>query len=385
MQGLGEEGIDLSFEDLDFVEDATQTEEESGENPNEQTEDHTAAEENEAAGQEATSEETSEEAEDNSNETTEGATPETVGGESAEGEGEQTSPQLYHSLATTLKEKGVLTSADDSLLKDVKSIDEFVDLMKKEIKAQEYNDLTDTQKEVLTGIREGATVTTVEKFKSAMTKLDKIDDDLIEANEKVRQDLIYQDFLSRGFTPEKAAEQVDRAVKLGVDLKDAKDAYSSLRTAVKERYETAKAADIAKSTEEAEKVERRKENLKELILKKEEVIEGFKVPETTRKEVYEEMMKQVSINPKTKTPENSLMKYQRENPEEFSHKLYYLWKLSNGFKDLKYFGGKTKTSSVKDLERAIKNSTHIQGGGDPSYSDDINTGLLDVEDIVLPD
>ena len=79
------------------------------------------------------------------------------------------------------------------------------------------------------------------------------------------------------------------------------------------------------------------------------------------------------------------MKFQRENPAEFTQKLYYLWKMSNGFENLDYFKGKGRTSSVKALESAIKNSTHIQGGGNPSYNDDINASMLNLEDIVFPD
>jgi len=95
-------------------------------------------------------------------------------------------------------------------------------------------------------------------------------------------------------------------------------------------------------------------------------------------------MKHVSINPDTNKPENALMKYQRENPTEFSQKLYFLWKASKGFTNLDYFGNKKASSSVKNLERAIKQSTHVSGGGDPSYSDDINASLLDIGDIILP-
>ena len=385
MPGLGEEGIDLSFEDLEFIEEVN---DETGEESNTETTeegDQAATEDAATEGSEGTEQEAAQEAEDN-DETIEGESPESVGGDSTEGDAEkQTSPQLYESLAAVLKEKGVLTSVDESSIKDIKDVDALVELVKSEIKAQELNDLTDTQKSILTGIRDGAAETTVTKFKDAMTKLDAIDEELIVADEKVQKDLIYQGHLSKGYSSEKAASLVDRSVKLGLTLEDAKEAHAELRTVVQSRYDSELAKEKATATTEAESVAKDKVALEKAILGNKEVIKGFDVPESTRKEVYQEMMENVSINPDTKEPENALMKFQRENPEEFTQKLYYLWKMSNGFDNLDYFKGKGTTSSVNALEKAIKNSTHIQGGGDPSYNDDINTGLLDIEDIIFPE
>jgi len=385
MPDLGEVGIDLSFEDLEFIDELNEAE---GTNPNEEsTEGESEASTESAAteGSEESEQEASQEVENN-DDTTEGESSESVSGDSTEGDAEQqTSPQLYESLASVLAEKGVLTSVDESSLKGIKDVDALVELVKKEIKAQEYNDLTDTQKTILTGIREGAAETTVTKFKDAMSKLDAIDDNLINSDENVQKDLIYQSYLSKGYAKDKAASLVDRSIKLGLTLEDAKEAYTDLKGVVKTRYETELEKEKTLAKEDAKTEAKDKAALEKSMLESKEVIKGIEVPENTRKEVYAEMMNHVSINPVTKEPENSLMKFQRENPTEFTQKLYYLWKMSNGFENLDYFKGKSGTSSVKALENAIKNSTHIQGGGDPSYSDDVNASMLNIEDIVFPD
>lgn len=382
MTGLESNGLDLNFEDLEFTveENLDEAEQEAAQNPNEEEADETDAIE----GSETEGEEAQAQTENNNDATTEGEDPEIVGGGSAEEEEEeQTSPQLYSTLANTLVEQGVLSSVDESSLKDVKDVEGFVELMKEQIKAQEFNDLSDTQKEILSGIREGASEDTVTQFKSAMTQLDAISEDQIAKDEQIAKDLVYQDFLSKGFSKENAAKQVDRAVKLGVIVDDAKEAHTNLKAVVLDRYNASKEADKGKLAEEDAQAVKDAETLKETILKGSKVMD-LDVPEETRKEVYAEMMKHVSVNPETKRPENALMKYQRENPAEFSQKLYFLWKASNGFTSLDYFGKKKASASVKDLERAIKQSTHISGGGDPSYSDDINASLLDIGDIVLP-
>ena len=382
MTNMGENGLDLNLDDLTFdLEDLNIGEEEiegaGQEGPQGTGDGEDASEGSEEGGGEAV-----QETEDNDT-ITEGDDPENVSEGSAEEEDEQSSPQLYSTLASTLVEQGVLTSVDESSLKDIKSVDEFVEVMKSQIKAQEFADLTDTQKEILTGIREGASEDTVSRFKNAMTQLDAISNEMIESNEAVQKDLVYQDYLSKGFSKEKASMMVDRIAKLGVLKDDAAEAHTNLKKLVKERYDASKAADIENASKEDLKAEQDAEKLRKAILEANKIMD-VEVPEVTRKEVYAEMMKHVSINPVTKKPENALMKYQRENPTEFSQKLYYLWKATNGFQNTEHFGNKKASRTVKDLERAIKQSTHVAGGGDPSYSDDINTSLLDIDDIVLP-
>ncbi len=379
MPGLGEDGLDLNFEDLEFIHEEDVNEGEEATNTStEESEGQPAAEGSEESGGEAV-----QETEDN-DAITEGEDPEIVGeGSAEEKEDEQTSPQLYSTLASTLVEQGVLTSVDESSLKDIKSVEEFVDIMKSQIKAQEFSDLSDTQKEVLTGIREGASNDTVTQFKNAMSQLDAIDEKMIAENQEVQRDLIYQGYLSKGFSKEKAAKMVDRSTQLKLLAEDAADAHADLKTVIKERFEVSKQADAAKLSDADAKAEAQAEALKDSILKTDRVMD-LEIPENTRKEVYEEMMKHVSVNPETNAPENALMKYQRENPTEFSQKLYFLWKASKGFTNLDYFGNKKASTNVRDLERAIKQSTHVSGGGDPSYSDDINASLLDIGDIILP-
>jgi len=386
MPGLGEDGLDLNFEDLEFIHE---------EDVNDGTEEGTADEQEEqegegaesAEGSEGSGEGAAEQTEDNQQEDegTEGVNPESVGtGATEDGEGEQTSPQLFNTLAATLKEQGVLTSVDESSLKNIKDVEDFIEVMKSQIKEQEFADLTDTQKEIVTGIREGATEDTVSQFKNAMTQLDAITPEMMEKDVNVQRDLIYQDYLSKGVSKEKAASLVERSEKGGFLASDSKEAHANLREVVTARFEASKQKDIAEKDAADRQAVKDAAALKESILESKKVM-NLEVPEATRKEVYEEMMRHVSINPVTKAPENALMKYQRENPTEFSQKLYFLWKASNGFENLDYFGQKKSSSNLKDLERAIKQSTHVAGGGDPSFNDDINTSLLDIDDIIIPD
>lgn len=388
---LGEEnGIDFNFEDLEFiggdvenlVDDDTGTKE-STESNEQQT---AASGENQkpAGSQEATQE--AAQTIENNEDTAEGENPERVGGKATDEDraSKESSPQLYHTLATLLKEEGVFSSVDESSLKDVNDVKTLVNVMKKQIQAEEFSDLTEQQKIVLADMRAGVEPTTASKFKTAMDKLDGVSDSLIEENKQARFDLIYQDFLAKGFDANKASKYANRSFELGEDKADALEARDSLKRAVKSQYDASKQRELDSAAEEKAKIAKGKEDLKERILKSPEIMEGVEVNEGLRHEIYDEMNNIVSTNPKTGVPENALMKYQRENPIDFSHKLYYMYKVTNGFKDLGYFGRRKESNTVKSLETALRQSTHVSGGGDPSFVDDGESHILDIGDLVLP-
>jgi hypothetical protein len=218
-----------------------------------------------------------------------------------------------------------------------------------------------------------------------MDNLNELDDAKISEDKQVRFDLIYQDYLAKGFAKEKAIKLSNRSFEMKDDVEDAREAKQSLIQAVTDRYKRSAQTEKDSAKAKLDAVAAEKDALKDKILKGKEVIKGFDVPDVLRKEVYEGMTKTVSTNPTTGTPENELMKFQRENPLEYSQKLYYLFKVTNGFNDMDYFKGKKTTSSVKALETALRQSTHVAGGGNPSFADDGESHTLDIGDLVLPE
>jgi hypothetical protein len=384
--------FDLNFEDLEFITEGEETVDDKKTKEGDKRSEGEAGENKpkgkDAGGSEKTTEETKETTKDNEGaaEKPTSKVSERVGGDATDGKSDkESSPQLYHTLAEVLKEQGVFSSVDESSLKDVNDVKTLVDVIKKQIEAEEFKDLTDAQKTVLADMRAGVEPTTAGKYKKAMDKLESITDEVITENKQARFDLIYQDFLSRGFSEDKANKYANRSFELKEDLQDAKEAKDSLRRNVTAQYDKLKEADLNKAAVERAKLEKSKEDLKDRILKTPEVMEGVEVNEGLRHEIYDLMNNMVATNPETGVPENALTKHQREDPIDYNYKLYYLYKVTNGFKDLGYFGRKVETSSTKKLEQALRQSTHVSGGGQSSFSDDVNASLLDIGDLVLPE
>lgn len=389
----GENSIGINFEDLQFIDEGVE-EQHNVKNPNE-VDDEKKGDNDDAAAKaaaeqanklETDEEKAAKEAEDNKEDDAEAVKArESKRTTDDDGDGEESSPQLYHSLAGLLHEKGVLSSVDESSIKDINDPETLVNAIKDQIKAEEFRDLTDQQKIVLNDMRAGVEPDTASKFKEAMDKLDAITEDVMQNDKQARFDLIYQDFRSRGFDHEKAERYSNRSFETKEDKQDAQEARDNLKRTVKNNYDSIKQKEIDAKDTALKSIEEDREKLKERILKTPEVMEGVDVNEGLRHEVYDEMNKIVSTNPETGKPENALQKLQRESPVDYSHKLYYLWKVTNGFKDLGYFGRRKNTSATKNLESALRQSAHVRGGGDAGFNDDVDSRLLDIGDLILPE
>lgn len=294
-----------------------------------------------------------------------------------------TSPDLYKSLVNVLAEEGVLTEVAED--KEIKSVNDVIDLIKGEISRQEFADLNDLQREAVEAYRAGIPVEKFNKQKEIEFQLEGITDEVIAEDENLRKQLIFQEFKLKGFSDDKAQKLTERSFNADEDIEDAKSALQSLKTNLKERFNEEKEALEQEKLAKIEREKNQQKTIKEKVFKTDEIIKGYKINEGLKKKIYSEIYNPTNINPHNGKRENNLMKYQRENPEEFMHKLYYLFTVTKGFEDFEYFQNKEKTKGVRDLEDALKRSSHVRGGGDPSFLDDKDSFDFEIGDELIVD
>mgnify|MGYP000867176542 FL=1 len=291
--------------------------------------------------------------------------------ETDQNDDETSSPPLYKSLASHLYDKGILASVDSSKIENVKTPEDLEALVIEQMKANEYKDLTDTQKEALEAFRNGVSVETFKQQKEIELELESITEEAIESDESLRRQIIHQGFINKGYSEDKALKLTNRSFEVGEDLQDSKDALEDIKLSVKERFTQQQEYEKNLKIQKEEEQKKQRELLENSILKTEEPIKGIKLNEITRKKVLDTMFVPVSKNPKTGEDENALMKAQREE-KDFAQKLYTVFTLSKGFKDFSIFGKQEKTNTINQLEKALKNNQHVLTGGDPSFIDDLN-------------
>lgn len=302
-------------------------------------------------------------------------TPESVGSgkenteekEDTTPKGNGTSPKnFYSSIAKALKEEGIFPDLDDEGLSKVKDPEDFRDLIDQQIKAS----LDERQKRIDEALNAGVEPTEIRKYENAINFLGSIKEENIsdegDKGEKLRKDLIYQDFINRGYSKERAAREVQKSFNAGTDIDDAKEALESNIGFFRDKYD--KLVNDAKSETEQEERERKEqaEKLKSLILNDKEVFGDLSVDKSTRQKIYDNIAKPVYKDPETGEYFTAIQKYEMENRTDFLKSIGLLFTLTDGFKNLDgLVKGKVKkevNKGLRELEHTLNNTARTSDG-----------------------
>lgn len=307
--------------------------------------------------------------------------PESVGSEKVDTQGKEditskeetgTSPKtnFYSSIASALKEEGILSALDEETLSKIQTLEDFAETMENELKAK----LDERQKRIDEALQVGVEPDEVRKYEGTINYLNTITEDAISdesANgEKLRKQLIFQDFLNRGFSKERAQRETQKSFNSGSDVEDAKEALASNKEYFQQEYEDLIAE--ARAEEEAEKARTKKEaeELKKSILDEKEIFKGLELDKTTREKVYNSISKPVYKDPETGQYLTAIQKYERDNRQDFLKKIGLLFTMTDGFTNLDKLVKPTATKQVKkslrELEHTI-NTTRRNTDGSLSF------------------
>lgn len=281
--------------------------------------------------------------------------------------GDGTSPKnFYSSIAKALKEEGIFPDLDDEGLSKVKDPEDFRDLIDQQIKAG----LDERQKRIDEALNAGVEPTEIRKYENTINFLGSIKEENIsdedDKGEKLRKDLIYQDFINRGCSKERAAREVQKSFNAGTDIDDAKEALKSNIDFFKDKYD--ELVNEAKSEAEQEEKERKEqaEKLKSSILNDKDVFGDLSIDKSTRQKIYDNIAKPVYKDPETGEYFTAIQKYEMENRTDFLKNIGLLFTLTNGFKNLDgLVKGKVKKEvkkGLRELEHTLNNTARTSDG-----------------------
>ena len=294
------------------------------------------------------------------------------GEETEPDEGNGTSPKakFYSSIAKALKEEGVFPDLDDDDTKSIKTPSDFLNIIEKQI--QEKFD--ERQKRIDDALNAGVEISEIKKYENTLNFLNSIDDNTIsdesDKGEKLRQQLIFQDYINRGYSKERAQKEVQKSFNAGTDIEDAKDALDSNKDFFKKEYKSL--VDSAKLEEEKAVSERKEqaEKLKKSIMDDDKLFGELKIDKGTRAKIYDNISKPVYKDPETGDFLTAIQKYEMENRTEFLKNVGLIFTLTNGFKNLdNLLKGKVKkevNKGIRELERVL-NNTAIPTNGNLKY------------------
>lgn len=280
---------------------------------------------------------------------------------------DDTSPNnFYSSIANACAVDGIFPNLDDETIKKAVDAESFSNLIEAEINAR----FDEKQKRISQALENGVEPTDIKKYESTLNYINTITDAAIaeesEKGEQLRYNLIYQDFINKGMTPDKAKKFADRTVDAGTDVEDAKEALLSNKEFFSNAYN--KMLQDAQQKADEEKAEREK-NAKELeksLMKDKQLFGDMEISNDIRKKAFDSVSKPVYKDPETGDYMTAIQKYESEHRADFLKYTGLIFAMTNGFKDFDSFAkGKVRKEvkkGLRELEQTLNNTRRNNDG-----------------------
>lgn len=273
-----------------------------------------------------------------------------------------TSPNFYSSIAKALKEEGIFPDLDND---EVKDADSFKDLIQKTIDDR----LDATQKRINEALNVGIPADDVRAYENTLRGLKSVTDEQLEEEdeqaENLRKQLIYQDFINRGYSQQRATKEVNKSINAGTDIDDAKDALQSNIEFFQQQYD-GKVNEAKTKAEEYRKAEQAEfDKMSKSILEDSKAFGDVTVDKATRKKILDNIAKPIYTDPKTGQQFSAVQKYQMENKTDFIKNVALVYTLTNGFTD---FNGLFKGKVKKEVNKGLRELEHkLRGNSSKTF------------------
>lgn len=284
-------------------------------------------------------------------------------------DGNGTSPEtnFYSSIASALKEEGIFPDLDDEEADNVKGPEDFRDLIEKQIHAG----LEEAQQRIYDALNAGVEPSVIKQYEQTLSYLNSITEEQLgiedEQGERLRKQLLQQDFINRGYSQERAISMTEKLFASGEDIEEAKQALQGNKDFFNNKYR--EILDDAKKKEEEDKKAAKKqaEQLKKDILSGDKIFGEIEIDKSTRQKVYDNISKPVYKNPETGEYLTAIQKYKLENENDFIKNVGLLFTLTDGFTNLEKLVSPQAKKQVKkklqELEHTLINTTSRNNGG----------------------
>ena len=150
---------------------------------------------------------------------------------------------LFSSIAKALRDEGVFPDLSDDIINGTQDAAGFKKLFDDEVSKS----LNERQQKLEKMINSGATSDELQEYQRALSTANFLDaretyETLLKEDaegEKLRKQVMYQDYVNRGFKEEKALKMVEKSIADGSDIEDAKEAFESCKEFYRSRVEDA--------------------------------------------------------------------------------------------------------------------------------------------------
>ena len=253
--------------------------------------------------------------------------------------------QLYSNLAAQFKAKGVLPELDD--VTKIKSLED----LNNAIQGRIDNGLSARQKAIEDAQKVGAPIGEVATKVETIDKLKGVTPEFIANDNSAdfRRTAIVQDFLLKGYSPERANEMTQRSIDAGTDIADAEFAVASI---IKSEESSLNAIIDGAKKEEQGKLD----DVKKYIANTQEVVPGVALTDSQKDELYSRITTDLGDR------DNAFMRAQKADPVGSRIRIEAVAYLTKDFTDFSIFGAKSESKITNNIENLIRGANFTDGG-----------------------
>lgn len=276
---------------------------------------------------------------------------------------------LFSSIAKALRDEGVFPDLSDETLNNIKDAASFRQMFEE----QSSTTLTERQKRLEEALNGGANTEelrsyqndlSIVDFLNAKDTADKLESES-EEGETLRKQVMYQDYINRGISEERAKRLVMKSIDDGTDIEDAKEALNSCKDFYNSRIDSYQKEVENRKKSIKEQEEKQYDNLKKQIIDTEDFFGGVKVDKNIRQKAYDSLTKPV-YKDENGNFLTAMQKYQKENPMDFMKNVALMYSLTDGFKNIERLTSKKVKAEVKrgfaELESVLNNTRRNSDG-----------------------
>jgi len=201
---------------------------------------------------------------------------------------EDTSPKenFYSVTAKAFKEDGIFPNLSDEDIKTVKSAEDFADLVQKQINAG----LDESQRKIKDALEGGVDSSEIQEYEQTIQYLNSLNEEVLSSetkeSENIRKQIIYQDYINKGFSKERAAKEVDKSIKAGTDIEDALESLEGNKEHFKSKYDDFLNIGKKEKEESVKRQQKQYSDLNKKITDTSEPFKGLKLTDNVKKQRY---------------------------------------------------------------------------------------------------
>ena len=293
---------------------------------------------------------------------------------------------FYSSIARAVKNDGIFSNLDDEFIDKIKGPEDFGEAIEKEIAAR----LDERSKRINELMGMGASQQEIqqsERMKSTLDYLKGLTAAQMEAEgeegENLRKQILYNDFIARGFSNERALREINKSLSAGTDIEDAQDALESLTNYYQNSYDGLVREQKKRHDDYVAQQRKQNEQYRKMVLEDEIALGDQKLDKAVRQKIYDVTQRPTYKDPDTGRLLTEMQRFQKEHPLEFLKQIGMWYVLTEGGKNLDGFvKNKVKSEkhkALRELESKIiadNNDGSLRYVGSGDDEDDKNDLLL---------